>query len=823
MNKQLLFRKSQLFNNNAAILFILWFAAAVCDCLWLILDGSIPSWDQSDHLTRSLNYWRVLQHPQIFSSEWWHQLWQQSPTYRGPFVYLVTVPFFNIFGRGYHQAILVNLLFTAILLLSVYKLGKHLFTPQVGLWAAGLCLLFPSLVFLRIDYLLDYGITTVVIFTFASLTWWRDARTRRQSWLWSISFGLGFGLVMLAKPTGLLFFLVPGFWLLGETLLKRNWERLLQLGIALGLTWLICGSWYRANWLIIITSAVAANAVGKSHGHPGPNTIAGWLHYGKILPDMLSWPLLLVPLGCWVLAFGFWVRGKKQIIESNLQLNNPKSGWGWLAAFCLGVYILCSLGTNKDVRFIAPYVPVIALILARGLTIWSSRWGQWLRWGTVAVACVLLVFNLFPVPGAHKLGWGRHLAYLGKPWHHSEAIAEVVRTAPYLRSNIGVIPVYTPEMNPFNIDYYGNLADFQVYGRQLAFSVKQSPQNVRSLVWYLTKTGEPRNDKSQKALQTAIEQSPDLQLQRTWLLPDGNQLKLYHRRIPPVTVEPITQSLDKVKLEAVTVPTQALPGKPVPVTYQFSGPWKQLQEGLVLLTWQGETGKWLHDGGIGLGQLYAGAKPPLPTQGFRVVERLAMLPSAQTGTYTLKAVYLNRKTGTTYPLDVPPVQITLNPKASPAPAPELDLITKLQQLGSDLSKGKLDLVFKEIAPLNQYDPIQDYLLQEEEALTYRIQIEPNNLDLAYTLALTQVLQRQVQPLLKTLEKIVQLDATNPYAWTYLGFIHLYNLQPQAAEKALNIAQTLNPTVREVKLLKAVASVMKLNLPQAWERFHRLHN
>jgi 4-amino-4-deoxy-L-arabinose transferase-like glycosyltransferase len=45
----------------------------------------------------------------------------------------------NIFGTGADQATIVNLLFSAILLGSVYGLGVQLFSVEVGLWAAGLC------------------------------------------------------------------------------------------------------------------------------------------------------------------------------------------------------------------------------------------------------------------------------------------------------------------------------------------------------------------------------------------------------------------------------------------------------------------------------------------------------------------------------------------------------------------------------------------------------------------------------------------------------------------------------------------------------------
>ncbi|MEB3335934.1 MAG: hypothetical protein VKJ46_00615 [Leptolyngbyaceae bacterium] len=155
---------------NIVILLLLWLAAAAVDRIWFVLDHAEPAWDQSDHLTRALNYWRVLQHPQLFSGGWWTELWQQSTTYRAPLVYLATVPFLSLFGKGFDQAALVNLGFTAILLVVLYRLGKHLFTPQTGLWAAGLCLLAPSLVFSRTDYLLDYGLTAMVTGTFASLT-----------------------------------------------------------------------------------------------------------------------------------------------------------------------------------------------------------------------------------------------------------------------------------------------------------------------------------------------------------------------------------------------------------------------------------------------------------------------------------------------------------------------------------------------------------------------------------------------------------------------------------------------------------------------------
>ncbi|NJM56487.1 MAG: hypothetical protein HC857_02105, partial [Synechococcales cyanobacterium RU_4_20] len=45
----------------------------------------------------------------------------------------------------------------------------------------------------------------------------------------------------------------------------------------------------------------------------------------------------------------------------------------WLVAFLLGAYLLNSLNPNKDARYIAPYLPVLSLFLAYGLSLWPRR------------------------------------------------------------------------------------------------------------------------------------------------------------------------------------------------------------------------------------------------------------------------------------------------------------------------------------------------------------------------------------------------------------------------------------------------------------------
>ena len=820
---------------------IIWLVGAVSDRVWVALDYSVPAWDQAEYLTGSLNYWQALQHPQWFSSEWWTSFWLLSSKVP-PLTYIATGVIQNFFGTGPDQATLVNLLFSVILLGSVYGLGVQLFGVKVGLWAAGLCQVLPGLYRVRLDFLLDYPLTAVVTLSFWCLTVWKTTgeEPRRKSWLWAAAFGLSFGLALLVKQTALFFLLTPVLWVGMVTICQRNWGRILQLVGSLLLSVAVFGPWYRTNWLLILTAGKRATVDSAiAEGDPDLNTLAAWTYYWNALPRQISWPLLLVPIVGLLL---YWKRSARK--DWQMGINYPLTHLRWLAVFLLGAYLLSSLNINKDDRYILPYLPVLSVFLAYGLTRWVGRWGHFVRWGSGGCAVMLMLVNLFPVGDNLSNGItqalspnAQHRAYLGPAWPHSQVIDEIIQTDSYLRSTLGVLPS-TPEINQHNLNYYGALKEFQVYGRQVGTTAKQISQDARSLDWFLTKTGDQGSvPDAQAAIVQSVELSPDFQVKKTWNLPDGSKMRLYHRRTPSVQVKPRIaefshHELIKIALSQVTVPKQAPPGVPVPVTYEWSGSWEQLQSGLVLLSWQNQAihahqYRWLHDHGIGMGAMHPTSSLTQQSAArFQVIERMAMLPPADMvpGTYTMEAIYLNRQTGESYPIPVPPVTLKIDPDAAAVSAPELDLLTQLRTIAANLPKGPeaLGVVFEEIARINQYDPIQDYLAQTQLALNYRLQLEPQNLDWAYTLALSTVLTRSVNDALAALRRVTTLDSQNPYAYAYLAFVHLYDWQASAADSALKNAVALNPNLPpEIQALKGVTALMQGNLVQAWHTFQEL--
>ena len=805
---------------NISILSLIWLLGAVVDRLWFALDHSVPGWDIANHLTGSLNYWRGLQHPQWLNGDWWTSFLMLSSKIP-PLTYISGAIAQQIFGTGADQAALVMLFYSAILLISVYGLGKTLFSAEVGLWAAAICQLLPSLYIYRQAFLLDYPLAAIVTLSFWCLTVWRFT----GGWGSVLAFGITCGLALMAKQTAVFFLLTPIVWVASGLLRHRRWGRLGQLVVGLGASVLVFGPWYRTNWLIILTSGKRATVdAAVAEGQPGLDKLESWFVYWKQLPSQVSFLLLIVPIVC--LLF-YWGRVKfRKDNAVRVGTKGDADALKWLALYWVGAYFLSSLNINKDDRYVLPYLPEVAIFLAYGLTCGRSVWVNRTRYLTVGLAVLLMLVNVFPISGfgdriAQVLSPnGQHHPDQGVELPHQQVIAKIIATEPYLRSTLGVLPS-TGTINQHNFNYYGALQNFQVYGRQVGTKAKLIEQDRRSLEWFLTKTGDQGSvPDSQAAMTQGVETSPDFQLQQTWSLPGRSQLKLYHSQKPTVEVQRQNSKPSTITLSKVTVPERVPPGIPVPVTYEWSGAGEDLQSGLVLLTWLGSgenPQSWIHDHGMGMGTI----QPTANLQGtFQVTERMAMLPPANipTGAYTLVAKYLNRVSGKSYSIPVPPVTLTIDPQATAIKAPELDLVTQLRTQAALLPYGIKDIgqVFAEIGRINQYDPIQDYLVQAQLTLAHRLQSSSNR-DWAYGLALANILKRHVKGAIASLEQVTQLDSQNPYAYAYLAFVQLYNWQPQAAQKSLAPALAKNPQLREIQALDGIAALMQGNLVKAWHQ------
>ena len=807
------------------------------DRLWIGLDRSVPAWDQANHLSYSLRYLDALKSPDFGNGDWWRRFWALSPKYP-PITYLLSVPFQWVLGTGNGQALFSNLISSGILITAVYLLGKRLLDQTLALWAVAIMVLIPRIIHTRLQFLLDTPLLAFTLLSFTCLTLWKEAKTLRGQWLWASAFGVSLGLGLLTKQSILFYLFFPLLGIGGWILWRRQWQRLGQLIVSFLITVPLWYPWYRTNWIYLFSTAQNSNAIPASmEGDPAVNTLAAWTYYGKDLPLALSWVWLLPPIvGLLLAALG---RFPQKLLQPSWREARP--ALLWLGYYVASTYLVCSALYNKDSRYILPYLPVLAILLAYGLTRWCGRW-QWVRWATLAVAILVTMGNLFPIPHSDRLTrwFSPDVLYRPaavQPAPLEELVAEALAVTPQQQITLGVIP-NTNAINPNTVNYFGARHNFQVYGRELSGDEQKIEQDYQNFDWLVTKSADNGNAQpAQLAIADRVATDPNFVPQRQWTLPDESQLILYRRRQPRVEVTPTSKGEKLPTLLQVEVADNAPPGQSIPVTYQWQGDRQTLNQGLVLLTWRSVDDPnqyWLQDHAIGLGELWPAANTNDPSSGLTVTEHTAMLPPATLppGDYQLEAQWLDvaqpwhqpstpldSQNWQATPLTIPPVTIRLDPNTPPVPAPPVDYGSQLLTLAQNLQRGPdgLEPVFAQVDRLNLYDSPHSYLQQLDLSLSYRLAQTPNNpVPLAYGQVLARVLQENPQSAIAALQSLVALDPENPFNHAYLAFVYLYDWQGKQGETALQPALVLAPDNEEIQGLQAIAFFMQGKLLPAWQ-------
>ena len=805
-----------------------WLGSNIFDRLWLILDNSIPAWDQSNHLNKSLEYFHILTSPEFLNSEWWHNFWKISTKYP-PLTYIIGALPQKIFGLGNDQALLSNFLYSFILILSIYSIGKVLFNPKVGLWSAGLSVIFPRLYENRLQFLIDTPLVTFTIASFCCLTMWKYENNRSKKWLWSFVFGIFWGLALLTKQSTMFFLTVPLLWLFISYLWQQKWERIVQLIFSFFTSSLLWFPWYSTNWIYLFSTIRNSNDIPATYeGDPPLNTLDAWTFYWHDLPSAIGFITLLIPL------VGLFLYLLERFLKPKHNVNNKKyiESFQWLGVYFFGSYLICSAIFNKDSRYIMPYLPILAIFLGYCLNLWKEKW-RFAKWITLVSGILFMTVNLFPVPGIQALSYINSRTtfhpYVGETIPIESIIKTAQETTPNKIINLGVI-ANTDTINHNNINYYGQLLGSQVYGRELGNKIKYLEQDKKFFEWFLTKTGDKgftRDHQLNFAKQLDID--PQFKVIKTWNMPDHSLVKLYHRKEESIKVSELNKSINKVILNKINIPNVVSSKFPIPIRYEWLGNWKDLQQGIVLLSWHNKNLNsdkiaWIHDHGIGQGTLWNNNQGKT---GFKVIENIAMLPikDVENGEYTLKGTYYNRVTHESYPINTPNVTLTIKNSSESIPSPELDLSTQLRYASTNLAQGVsgLDMIFSKVSRFNQYDPIQDYLKQTEISLDYRLKenVEDISLDWNYGLILSQVLQENSEKTIESLKQLIKSYQDNPYHYAYLAFVYLYDWQPKKAEIALKFALEKNPDLKEFQLLKGVSLLMQGNVIKGWKHLSPL--
>lgn len=172
-----------------------------------------------------------------------------------PPIGLVTSAFYGLLGRKHDVAVYSQLVFTVLLLISIYGLGAQLLDRKTGLLAAWLLASCPAVVEVSRQYLLELPLTATSVMA----VWLLLATDRFTNKSYSVAAGLAIGLTAWSKQSFLLFilgpvlFLIPG-WIRAirhETPAKRrkhptNFRQFLRIILCTLAAFIISWLLYRA-------------------------------------------------------------------------------------------------------------------------------------------------------------------------------------------------------------------------------------------------------------------------------------------------------------------------------------------------------------------------------------------------------------------------------------------------------------------------------------------------------------------------------------------------------------------------------------------------
>ena len=364
--------------NIALSIIIAFFVTA--NVVWIKADTVPPMWDQAHYLESSEVLYNILANHGIIP---FFSAFTETLQTKAPLITILPIPFYLFFGNTYNSALMVNLIFMVFGSYYLFRLGTLLYGEKEGLLSVFILHAFPIIIGLSREFLVEYGLMVIVITWMYYLVKADGFKNRKYAWALGVVFGLG----MLMKISFILYVIAPAAYLLIINTI-RNRESLKSIFINILLiifvAVLIAVPWYAKNLKIVVDFAFSS----------GYQDIARNWGMGEVfsLTTIVNYWTYLVNYGISSYFFFlllFLTLGKRFFDFKNISgpaVRNPHLLF--LMIWFFVPFLIFTFGVNKDYRYSAPFLPVLALVIGSGLARISSK-----RYGTLLL-CFLLMFPL---------------------------------------------------------------------------------------------------------------------------------------------------------------------------------------------------------------------------------------------------------------------------------------------------------------------------------------------------------------------------------------------------------------------------------------------
>tara|TARA_Y100000589_G_scaffold243137_1_gene230748 strand:- start:1581 stop:3977 length:2397 start_codon:yes stop_codon:yes gene_type:complete len=776
--------------NNYLKIFLIIFFTLIIDNLFILNIRNPPAWDQGYHLSNVFKMFNILSDQNINIFDKFDQLLNVTDSYRGPLTYFISALFLKVFKNSYHIAYLSNQIFNIICIFSIFNLGRLLKNKTIGIWAS-LIFSFSALILnQRSDYLIDLSLTSFSTLGFFFLTkWYLD---EKKFSFYSILAGFALGLIFLTKPTGIIIFFFPLIFILLK-LIKSKYSFIYSLNelIFFLTTFLfIIFPWFSRNWLTIFTSTINAWNWGVNYQEGLESfSIESWFYYFKRLPLMFG-PVNFSIFSIILLIERAWKDNVSSLTMKPLTKINL-----WFITYILNCYLIVSLMSTKDIRFIMPIFPIFCIYLALFLYSKDSKFFK-LKIKKSILIISIIISLLFTQSGTYSGSLINQSLY---EWPHFDIINEIKKENTNLISTLAILPD-TKEINTFNLEAEAARQGEYVAVRQIISNKETYKDDLKYFDWFLVKTGDQgvMSNQAKDLLNRYLLKNPSFTIQKKWYLPDNTNILLLKR-------ESLNTSLLKKDCKSITsnFNIQEIPG------------------GIKLNIL--EKGKFLKSSSLLIDIIDTDYKNDINVslangtfhRNFNEDSCYSLtqdIPIAFAEKFSEKSKFKARvldKNGNIKLLNLEYKNNNLLNKSEEKNLIKMaNKISKVELLGNFLREGEFNQLFNLVGIINQSDPNQIYLRDAEKIYSQRYQDNKELKDL-YNILICQILQREVSSAEKTIDLILELDYSNGNAQLAKSIINIYLLDKKDARISLNNAKIYEKSKESSEIINTIEGLTYL--------------
>jgi 4-amino-4-deoxy-L-arabinose transferase-like glycosyltransferase len=369
-------------------------ALALANGIWLLLDNSVPSWDEAHYLSVALDYQRSFEVGGPI--EFLHAVKDADPGH-GPLFTVGLLPFIWIFGPSNASGLILNFCAAPFLYYCAGEVAYVMFRNwQARLLAMLLVGAMPLLVGLGHYVLQDFLLVTLA--TAAVLLLWKSDGFQRRGMTIGMAAAMGAG--TLTKVTFPLFvvgpLLVVGLRVLVGLVsdrmelggLRINRRSLaVNLGLAAIVFLVIAFLWYGPNFsaTLAYVRSTTGGPLAEGAGPKDPYTFHAITAFTLgVINFNLAWVILLLGVIAVVLD---WERLRS--LFSRPRRAEPLWKLAFLLAWAVIPYLSVALAHNQDVRLMAPAFPAVAVLVAGAVS--YVRWPR-VRYALAGAAVVILAY-----------------------------------------------------------------------------------------------------------------------------------------------------------------------------------------------------------------------------------------------------------------------------------------------------------------------------------------------------------------------------------------------------------------------------------------------